>query len=267
MSSTDSQQPRSGRTVVAAVGAATLVCAIAGPFGTDALPAATRLLFWGTLIGFNAYKWRLWFRFVPPLLPPSRAALPLLFVGGALLLNAMLPLEIGWLYAAVGQPIALPWTGLFMTAVVIALAISAVIAVINWPDAAATPQSAALAPTGDASSTATGTPPPLPATGLAARVPLATLHAIVAEDHYLRLHLADGRQPLLLYRFGDALLEVAALDGTQVHRGAWVAAAAVTGCTRDGRKWRLRLADTTEVPVSDTYLPAVRARGWLLRQI
>ena len=68
----------------------------------------------------------------------------------------------------------------------------------------------------------------------------------------------------MLYRFGDAVRELVGIDGLQVHRGAWVAAAGITGAARDGRKYRLRVGDV-EVPVSTTSLPAVRARGWLDR--
>jgi DNA-binding LytR/AlgR family response regulator len=48
-----------------------------------------------------------------------------------------------------------------------------------------------------------------------------------------------------------------------VHRSAWVARRFVTGARRDGRRWRLLLADGTDQPVSETFLPAVRAAGWL----
>jgi DNA-binding LytR/AlgR family response regulator len=79
--------------------------------------------------------------------------------------------------------------------------------------------------------------------------------------------LADGRgdyrRPLVLFRMGDALPELAAHDGLQVHRSAWVARRFVVGARRDGRRWLLRLADGSEQAVSDTHLPAVRAAGWL----
>ncbi len=267
VNSTQPSQSRSLTPLLAAVGVATLACAMGGPFGTLALPAPSRLLFWGTLIGWNAFKWRAWFTYVPRWLPPSRATLPILFGGGAVLLNALLPLEIGWLFGAIGRPLVLPWFGLFVVAMVIALALLGMIYVLNnsynqaaWVPAPAAPEPAARDPVvlTPASMAA------LPAAGLALRAPLDQIRAIIAEDHYLRLHLADGQQPLVLYRFGDAVRELAGIDGLQVHRGAWVAAAGITGAARDGRKYRLLVGDLP-VPVSTTSLPAVRARGWLDR--
>lgn len=260
MNSTQPSQSRPLAPLLTAVGVATLACAMGGPFGTLALPAPSRLLFWGTLIGWNAFKWRAWFTYVPRWLPPSRATLPILFGGGAVLLNALLPLEIGWLFGAIGRPLALPWLSLFVVAMVIALALLGLIFVLNnsYNQAALVPARAGPEPAARASVVA------LPAAGLALRAPLDQIRAIIAEDHYLRLHLADGQQPLVLYRFGDAVRELAGVDGLQVHRGAWVAAAAITGAARDGRKYRLLVGDLP-VPVSTTSLPAVRARGWLDR--
>jgi DNA-binding LytR/AlgR family response regulator len=77
--------------------------------------------------------------------------------------------------------------------------------------------------------------------------------------------MEGGDKPLLLYRFGDAIADLDGLDGLQVHRGAWIAARAVAGAEREGRRWWLRLPDGTRLPVSERHLPAVRARGWLAR--
>jgi DNA-binding LytR/AlgR family response regulator len=96
-----------------------------------------------------------------------------------------------------------------------------------------------------------------------ARIDPAALAAIEAEDHYCRVHHRVGTSALIHYRFGDALEEVSGIEGTQVHRGAWVAADAVEGAARDGRRWELMLAGGGRVPVSATYLPQARARGWL----
>ena len=71
---------------------------------------------------------------------------------------------------------------------------------------------------------------------------------------------------LVHHRFGDALDEVAGLDGLRVHRGAWVADAAVTGAGREGRRWLLVLDDGRRIPVSARYVAAARARGWLRRR-
>ncbi|WBY06730.1 hypothetical protein PIB19_14450 [Sphingomonas sp. 7/4-4] len=48
-----------------------------------------------------------------------------------------------------------------------------------------------------------------------------------------------------------------------MHRGAWVAADAVEGAERDGRRWRLRLAGGAAISVSATYAAEARRRQWL----
>jgi len=82
------------------------------------------------------------------------------------------------------------------------------------------------------------------------------------EDNYVRIHRDLGARlelmPLheAIARFGDA-------DGLRVHRGWWVAAAAVEAAERSGRTWRLRLTNGLRVPVARNRVAAVRARGWL----
>lgn len=264
---------RSANVAIVTTITATLVCVISGPFHTASLPWPTRSLFWLTLIGWNVVKWRVWGRLVPPRLPAGAAGVAVHVLGGAVLLNATLPLEINWLFAAVGVPVQVSWAGVFLAAAAISLLIGVIIGLIGRPGTAISgpvisgPADANM-PLAVATLPATPEPPrhatALPA-GLAARVNLADLHAIVAEDHYLRLHLADGRQPLVLYRFGDALQELATHPGQQVHRSAWVADAAGALAIRDGRKWRLQLASGVIVPVSQTFVPALRARGGLSR--
>jgi hypothetical protein len=250
------ESARSARVAVVSVLAASLAAVLTGPFGTGALPLPSRILFWLVLIGWNSWKWRFWYRAVPPLLPDTGTARLFFAVGGAVLLNALLPFEIAFLFSAVGHPQPLPFLGVFLTAVALSLSISAVIAVVlDMQATSPAATSAALEAMPPAST--------LPPSGLAARIDLAGLQAVVAEDHYLRLHFANGRQPLVLYRFGDAVRELAGVDGQQVHRGAWVAAAARPKALRDGRKWRLQLENGTLIAISDTYLPLVRRRGWL----
>jgi hypothetical protein len=247
----DFEASRSGRVTIVAVLGAGVAAVLAGPFGTHELPLPARILFWFVLIGWNALKWRLWYRHVPGLLPPTRMGHLWSVLIGAVLLNALLPFEINFLFSALGQPKSLPFAGLFLSAMVISRSIGAVVAAVGDARAPAEPLPAV----------ASGPAPP--PSGLAARASLADLHAVVAEDHYLRLHFADGRQSLQLYRFGDAVRELAAIDGLQVHRGAWVAATARARPVRDGRKWRLQLGNGTSIAVSETYLPMVRRRGWL----
>lgn len=82
------------------------------------------------------------------------------------------------------------------------------------------------------------------------------------RDHYVEAHTAKGSE-LILLRFSDALREVDRLDGMQVHRSHWVAARAVAGASRRGGRTLLRLVNGAEVPVSRTFAPALRERGWI----
>jgi len=248
---------RPPRAMLVSVAAAVVACVLAAPYRTENLGIPARTLFWAVLIGFNAFKWWAWYRVLASLVPNATVAARVgVAVAGAVLLNASLPFEIAWLFAAIGQDVAPAWAPTFLAAALISLATSSVIAVIGdgqgavlLREAATVPVPAAEAPTGLAAR--------------AGRADWATLLAVTAEDHYVRLHLADGKQPLILYRFSDALAELAGMEGLQVHRGAWVAGHGVAGAVREGRRWRLRLANGAFVPVSDAHLAAVRGRGWL----
>ena len=86
-----------------------------------------------------------------------------------------------------------------------------------------------------------------------------TLLALKAEGHYLQVY-TDAGSDLILYRLSDALLEVGAGDGAQVHRSWWVAASALAP---QRHRDRLVLTNGIEVPVSRSFRVAARQRGWL----
>ena len=99
-----------------------------------------------------------------------------------------------------------------------------------------------------------------------ARLPLrlqhVTIHALEAQDHYLQVH-TDAGSELILMRLADAIDELDGLDGARCHRSWWVARPAVTDVIqRDGRVM-LKLVGDLMVPLSRTYLPELRAGGWL----
>lgn len=89
----------------------------------------------------------------------------------------------------------------------------------------------------------------------------ADLHAIEAQDHYLRLYTSRG-QDLILMRLGDAIEELQGLEGAQVHRSWWVARAAVEDVRRGDGRAVLTLTGGVEVPVSRTYSRQLRSAGW-----
>jgi hypothetical protein len=85
---------------------------------------------------------------------------------------------------------------------------------------------------------------------------------IEVEDHYLRIHTRLGNC-LLLLRLSDAVAELDPTLGRQVHRSYWVARPAVSSIERDRYRVRLVLNNGARVPVSRTFLPRLRAEGWL----
>ena len=96
---------------------------------------------------------------------------------------------------------------------------------------------------------------------LGARVRGDLLH-LRMQDHYVEVHTDAGKEMLLL-RFRDALREVEGLDGMQVHRSHWVARAAVHSVERRAGRVVLRLVNGEEVPVSRSYAPELKDRGWI----
>lgn len=99
-----------------------------------------------------------------------------------------------------------------------------------------------------------------------ARLPLrlqhAALHALEAQDHYLQVH-TDAGSELILMRLSDAIDELDGMDGARCHRSWWVARSAVTDVIQREGRVTLKLVGDLMVPVSRTYLPELRAGGWL----
>ena len=89
----------------------------------------------------------------------------------------------------------------------------------------------------------------------------AALHAVQAEDHYLRLH-TDRGSDLILMRLSDAVAELEGLEGARTHRSWWVARDAVRGATRGDGRATLTLEGGVAAPVSRRYARALRAAGW-----
>lgn len=97
------------------------------------------------------------------------------------------------------------------------------------------------------------------------RIPMklkgATLWAVQAEDHYLRLH-TDRGSDLILMRLSDAIEELDGLEGAQTHRSWWVAKDAVRQVARGDGRATLTLVDGTQAPVSRRHARALREAGW-----
>jgi hypothetical protein len=99
------------------------------------------------------------------------------------------------------------------------------------------------------------------------RLPLdkrGTLIAISVEDHYVNVQTSKGNE-MILMRLSDAIREVGATNGLQVHRSHWIAIDAVTSATRKGDGAILTLQTGNEIPVSRANVPAIREAGLLPR--
>ena len=100
--------------------------------------------------------------------------------------------------------------------------------------------------------------------GFAPRLAGASLFAVEAEDHYLRIHTDRGSE-MVLMRFRDALGALAGNAGAQVHRGFWVAEQGVARIERRGALWQIVLRSGQTIPVSRRYAAELRQSGWLPR--
>lgn len=84
------------------------------------------------------------------------------------------------------------------------------------------------------------------------------LIALVVQDHYVDI-VTDRGKALVLMRLADAIGETGSVVGLQVHRSHWVARAAVVRAHRRDGKILLELTNGMWLPVSRSYLPAVKA--------
>lgn len=177
----------------------------------------------------------------------QRLGLPLPFCLGVAILVTAVPIAA---LSALVSTLIWPWNvahyhvsnwyfeALLMLTSLFALWVILEAARMAWPGAA----SAATAPE------------PGPATG--------AVLCLQTEDNYVRVHRESGSS-LELMPLHEAIAKFGKADGLQVHRGWWVAAAAVEGAEREGRNWRFRLVNRLRVPVARNRVVEARARGWI----
>ncbi|MBV0914001.1 LytTR family DNA-binding domain-containing protein [Anianabacter salinae] len=227
--------------------------AILGPFGTgDSLRAVPRLAFWSAHVAVNyviGYAVNRLLQGGPLQGVPHWMALAVanLCTGLAICAGVFV---INW--AALGYvPGRAEAAGFFGTVLVIALIVSGVMEMLARTLVAADPSGE------DRDST----PPILDRLAFDKR---GALVALSAEDHYVRVTTTAG-EDLVLMRFGDAVKEVGATNGLQVHRAHWVAVAEIRAARREGERAVLTLSTGAEVPVSRANVPRIREAGLLPR--
>lgn len=100
------------------------------------------------------------------------------------------------------------------------------------------------------------------------RVPIdkrGPLVALSVEDHYVRVRTTKGEE-MMLMRLADAIREVGATPGAQVHRSHWAAFDQVASVSRDGDRALLHMTTGGDIPVSRRHIPTIREAGLLTRQ-
>ena len=234
----------------AAAAAAGVFLAIVGAFGTGERSLFLRLIYWvplvlaGTLAGF-AVTLRLMRR---PKIGENQVLLWAIVtlavsVPGTLLVWAYTRLIFGTLPSL---PV------LFLDVALVSGAASAIMMLINRPGPA----------THAAPPTASGAPAPVRFLDrLPPKLKGATLYAVEAEDHYLRLRTSKGSD-LILLRMADAIAELEGIEGAQIHRSWWVAKDAIAEVKRADRRVTFVLKDGAEAPVSRPNIAALRESGW-----
>ncbi|MBP2295626.1 LytTR family DNA-binding domain-containing protein [Azospirillum rugosum] len=253
------------------------VLTVLGPFGTfRELTLAERLAYWGGLIGFGSLAFELLTHAALRLLKDRAKAWRSMLAGvaaGTVLLVTLVVALLEWSVRGHDflHPLGLAELMVYVT-VVTALASAAPLwlelhgrglLAPSAPAAATPPPHTPMAPQASPQMSPQASPRSEPA--FFARLPAKLgrdLLALEMEDHYVRVHTAEGSD-LILMRLRDAIAELSGLDGRQVHRSYWVAAAAVSGVERkpDG-KLTLVLRNELRVPVSRSYAANVRAAGW-----
>ena len=259
----------------------TLGVALMGPFGTFEMGGlATRLGYWALMI-MGGYAIVRPMMAVAPLIS-ERLAFPEAVVWAALVLLAGIPVTLlvwhggGVRAAPTGEQFLLLYPHVTLLGAVVSglfwlrrsrRAASAAAAVSAADNVAAPTVAAGALDRVDAAdgpvrrgAAGSAVSPPI-----LERLPVhrrGRLRALEMDDHYVRVHTDRGHH-MLLMRMRDAVAEVGAVEGEQVHRSWWVARDAVEGQLGQGRAVRLKLAGGLEAPVARNSLARLKALRWI----
>jgi DNA-binding LytR/AlgR family response regulator len=88
------------------------------------------------------------------------------------------------------------------------------------------------------------------------------LISLSVQDHCTEVATSNGAA-LVLLRLIDTIAEAEPTAGLQVHRSHWVATREVVSARQDGAKAVLTMSDGRDIPVSRTYVQAVKDTGLL----
>ncbi len=85
------------------------------------------------------------------------------------------------------------------------------------------------------------------------------IYWVEAQEHYVRVTTSSESRMVLL-RFSDAVRELPASTGMQVHRSHWVAYADLKELQRDGQNLKLKLRSGELIPVSRSFRQQVEEK-------
>jgi DNA-binding LytR/AlgR family response regulator len=242
------------RRTFAIAAVAGLFLAVLAPFNTAASGLAGRILYWEGLILLGSGVGILTSQGVGALLDrEDRRPLLMAVVGALLMTPPLMIVAYGVTRLAFGAGSTGPFLGFAAPVLLVSLALSLVNALADRrPLTSHGPPASQTAPPA----------PPRFLERLPGKLKGGVVHAVKAEDHYLRIHTSIGSD-LVLMRLADAVAELEGLEGAQTHRSWWVARAAVLGVERRNGRAVLRLEGGLEAPVSRNFAKALRDAGWL----
>jgi DNA-binding LytR/AlgR family response regulator len=238
------------RGVAVALGAG-VVLALTGAFGTIEAPLWVRLAYWVPLILVGALWAHLCARLVERAVDPDER--PWLTVAALSAATAAPVVLLVWLVTGPVFHGAIHPLDRIDDFIVPVLVVTIAISAVNVFLARPRPVQTHAAPA--------GSEPARFLDRLPHRLRGATLRAVEAEDHYLRVH-TDRGSDLILMRLSDAVAELEGLEGARTHRSWWVAREAVRGVARGDGRAALTLDGGVVAPVSRRYARALREAGW-----
>ncbi|MBV7378713.1 LytTR family DNA-binding domain-containing protein [Maritimibacter dapengensis] len=231
------------------LGAVGLILGLAGPFGTEVLPVLPRLVYWVVVAAIGFFLGSLVATFVAESLRALRVGLwPAVVIAGAAagVANLLALLAVNWFVfrLTLSEPGYLAALGINVIIISIIIA-GAYVSIERTMTRGSTRASTRI----------------LDRLPIEKRGPLISLSV---QDHYVEVATTKGTE-LVLLRLSDAMAEVGDTPGLQVHRSHWIATGAVKSARRDGARAILTMADGRDIPVSRTYLPAIKEAGLLPR--
>lgn len=264
------QRHFSDRRVLAGMAVVAVLLGFTGPFGTfDQLKLGPRLAYWTAIVVSTYGFGRAVATFVSRLLGLKvQQAWARVLVFGAL---TGVPVTLAVLavnFAAFGM-IGLDPISLWLQCTLIGMGVITITEIFDGSRRVVPAEPAASPPLGSAAVGASMALDP-PAAGVTPpildRVPLPSrgaLWALVVQDHYVEIVTARGRT-LVLMRLGDAIREVGATPGVQIHRSHWVALGAVARLVKADGKPAVELPDGRRLGISRGYTDAARAAGLVI---